>query len=160
MFRFTATVNNHNNITWNNINILWLRYNMFSMFCNVFVHFGQKKGKILLVFGNKRDLFTVITLPSVLFKKRVLSLQLAESSNLMPTSAMATRWSQCFTFYVGRSFTGGCMLRRVNIHQGATYVCVGDHQLWNNIFLPSIGPDRALLWQVWNGSVLQVNVGL
>lgn len=79
---------------------------------------------------------------SVLFKQPVLSPQLAEWSNLMPSSTLTTYWSQYFKFYVGRSWVGGCVLRGVNIHQEATYVCIGDHQLWNNSVLPSLSPAR------------------
>lgn len=79
-------------------------------------------------------------LVSVLFKQPALSPQLAEWSNLMPSSALTTYRSQYFKFYVGRSRVGGCVLHRVNIHQEATYVCIGDHQLWNNSVLPSLSP--------------------
>lgn len=77
-----------------------------------------------------------------LFKQPVLSLHLAGRSDLMPSSALTTYQSQCVKFYVGRSWVGGCVLHEVNIHQEATYVCIGDHQLWNNSVLPSLSPVR------------------
>lgn len=78
---------------------------------------------------------------SVLLSARpALSLQLAERLDLMPSSALTTYQSQCFKFYVGRSWVGGCVLHGVNIHQEAMYVCVGDHQLRNNSVLPSLSP--------------------
>lgn len=67
---------------------------------------------------------------------------LAERPDLMPTSALTTYQSQYFKFYVGRSWVGGCVLHEVNIHQEATYVCIGDHQLRNNSVLPSLSPVR------------------
>ena len=89
----------------------------------------------------------IIMLPLLLngqcaFKQPVLSPQLAEWSNLMPSSTLTTYRSQYFKFYVGRSWVGGCVLHGVNIHQEATYVCIGDHQLWNNSVLPSLSPAR------------------
>lgn len=60
----------------------------------------------------------------------------------MPSSTLTTYRSQYFKFYVGRSWVVGCVLPGVNIHQEATYVCIGDHQLWNNSVLPSLSPAR------------------
>lgn len=86
-------------------------------------------------------IITVITLLkwSVCFSNCCsLSLQLAEWWSLMPSSALTIYWSQYFKFYVGRSWVAGCVLHGVNLHQEATYVCIGDHQLWNNSVLPSL----------------------
>lgn len=79
---------------------------------------------------------------SALFRLPVSSLQLAVWSNLMPTSALTTYCSQYFKFYVGRSWVGAYMLHGVNIHQEAAYMCIGDHQLWNNSVLPSLSPAQ------------------
>lgn len=59
----------------------------------------------------------------------------------MPSSALTTYRSHYFKFYVGRSWVGGYALHRVNIHQEATYVCIGGYQLWNNSVLPSPSPE-------------------
>lgn len=40
-----------------------------------------------------------------------------------------------------RSSVGGCYTG-VNVHQEATYVCIGDHHLWNNCVWPSLSPAR------------------
>ena len=90
---------------------------------------------------------------AVLRKQPVLSAHLAEWSNLMPSSALTTHWSQYFKFYVGSSWVGGwvggCVLRGVNIHQEATYVCTGDHQLWNNSVLPRVQPGSPATRLEW-----------
>lgn len=74
---------------------------------------------------------------SVLFKHSDCTCH-AECS--CPQSALTTYQSHYFKFYVGCSWVEVCVLNGVNIHQEATYVCTGDHQLWNNSVLPSPSP--------------------
>lgn len=79
---------------------------------------------------------------SVLFKQPVILVQSAKWSYLIPSSTLTPFQCQYFRFYVGRSWVGGCVLHEVNIHQVATHVCIGDHQLWNNSVLPSLSPAQ------------------